>query len=1365
MTLHCTLVRGPESHLPAGPLELTIDAPEGASGADVCEHLEEKFGTGSITVNGEDLRSLRLGTAPFVNGAVLLDGGAAPLRRKQRNRRPESTSAAPLALAVHTGAGAGIVMPLRRGVYTLGRSDATVVIADAELSRHHARLVVTDKDIFIEDLDSANGTYVNGEQVRNAAVTTGSSIRCGNTTMSLMFTDVPDIALIRAGAPVKEPIAIPGRNAPSGRGALLVTAALPLAIGVGLAVFTGMWMFLAFAATSAFALLIPLLAGRRQQREFAAAVKDAVHQDRERRMASGPSLATLVLALGQAKRPPPQLPEEGGVCLRLGQANQSANITINGGTTPVNLPSAGEVPVLFSLSGTRTVFQGTPHVLDGMIRSLLMQVSGYPRCRHMRVVVHGQPGNLPLAARYLPQVTLTATADACRQALTQAVNSKHSQGVLVLPRAPADATTTAALVGLAIQNGWHVLEFQANGSKARPADVTLSENRSTLRRREGNVVFVPDLAPVGVFNACCRQLAAVPYPAGSAEPNVPTACGLEELLTLSAVQTAARWDASAVNDGLAAPLGRWAVGTTMLDLHADGPHLLVAGTTGSGKSELLRTLTLGLALSYPPDRVNFLFVDFKGGSGLGPLTGLVHCVGLLTDLKSGELERTLISLRAEIKLREEALAAARVPDLAAYRSTGAAKGFALPHLVIIIDEFRMLVDHSPEVLRELLRIAAIGRSLGIHLVMATQRPQGALTADIRANVTTSIALRVQSEMESVDIIGTKAASAISIGTPGRAFLARGTEPPQEFQAATTGRVQATADADDISVQLATDYLISGPSHGESDGLPTPVNASTPMVTLICDTWAARQGAPPRAPVAPPLPQDIEEPLTDYEASSVFHARERKWTLQLGLMDLPDAQRLEPLTWGPVRDGHIALIGAPGSGAGDALQLAVRRLLAQPSMVFCYLLDSTGTFHSAAGHARVGAVTGLHELRRAVRVLERLAEELAHRLSRPDHDAVPLVLMVSGWGSWVSAFRAGPLAPAEDLVHDLVRDGARAGITVMISGNRELVHARFSGALPNRLYFPADSNDDSRLAWPRMPSTAAVRGRAVAFGPVSHGGPAVCQLYRPATGHDQYDALAAASAGHQDEKSPFRVEPLPERITTAEINGLAGGPSGAAAPDMAGHRQAQLDLLIGVGGDEPAPVSCRLQAGAVLAVLGSPGSGKTNFLTSLQALHPGRRWLSPRAEDTGDDRAMPWAETLAAARAGRLAKDTVLLADDADLMSPTTLRDLGELQELGMAVILTAAFSPLLLQRVPLMMRARASGTGILLCPRTVSDGDVFGVRFEVEPSPPPGRAVHITGGRATAIQTPWGGSERSIGVRGSRAQAFQLKSGRSTSRA
>ena len=268
------------------------------------------------------------------------------------------------------------------------------------------------------------------------------------------------------------------------------------------------------------------------------------------------------------------------------------------------------------------------------------------------------------------------------------------------------------------------------------------------------------------------------------------------------------------------PSARGVRGILRIDLKADGPHFLVAGTTGSGKSEFLRTLAAGLAASHPPDRVNLLFIDFKGGSGLGPLTGLPHCVGMLTDLGAAQVERTLVSLRAEVRRREELLARANAPDLAAYESSPAA-GPPVPYLVIVVDEFRILVDEAPGALSELMRIAAIGRSLGIHLIMATQRPQGALNADIRANVTTCIALRVQSGPESFDIMGSGLAAAIPIARPGRAFLIRGAQAPEEFQTATlTPRTAARADGA-VTVRTATDELTRPPAAAglRADGSP------------------------------------------------------------------------------------------------------------------------------------------------------------------------------------------------------------------------------------------------------------------------------------------------------------------------------------------------------------------------------------------------------------------------------------------------------------------------------------------------------------------------------------------------------------------
>lgn len=1353
MTLHCTLVRSPHA-LPAGPpMELSITAPPGTSGAKIHALLVERFGTGAVSIGGDDLCSMSLGKAPLVNGAILVDGGSQPPSRR-RPRSPAPDPAAPIALAVHTGAGAGILVPLRRGTYTIGRSNTRIVVPDPELSREHARLVVTEKDIMIVDLESANGTYVDGGRVRHARVTTDSTIRCGNTAMSLVFLDLPDKALADAGTSVKEPLTVPGLTESGNRGILLLTAVLPLAIGIGLAVLTGMWMFLAFAAVSAVSVLIPLATGRRQAREFAQRIQSAVEEDRKRRQRAGPSLPLLMLAARHGQVAPSRAEGNGRVWLRLGQAAQEACLKVESGTAPRIVPSVGEVPVLLDPDPPNTTFRGPRTVAEAMIRSLVMQLAGYPCGSRTRIIICGPLESLPLPARFLPGVTLAGTRRAGMKALADGFGSTYDHGVLL--SIEASHMHEDGLREKAAGLGWQVLQFCEPDTVPGVPEVVLAERQSFLRETGRRIAFVPDLAPEDVFSSFCRQVAASPRPPEGQERPVPSACALDELLPITPADTAARWAASAGVRGLGVPLGLGATGPQLLDLLNDGPHLLVAGTTGSGKSELLRSLALALALTHPPDRVNFLFVDFKGGSGLGPLAGLVHCVGVLTDLSTHELERTLASLRAEIRVREEALAAARVPDLTAYRSTRASLSCPLPHLVIVIDEFRMLVDDAPEVIRELMRIASIGRSLGLHLVMATQRPQGALTADIRANVTSSIALRVQSEMESHDVIRTAAAAGIRLATPGRAFIARGMEEPEEFQAAATGACRAMA-VEETEIQLATEYLEAvGEDTAATAGTAdlTPAEAAAPLVSLVRNLWASQAGAAPRPPVAPPLPRKLTQPQRKISRGGLTAGATAKdgtsqWTIDLGLVDLPERQEVTPLLWKPAKDSHLAFVGGPASGAAEALDLAAREVAGHTAESHCYFLDAGGSFLGLAAHTRTGAHAGLHELRRAVRILERLAQELASRLNRAD-SCVPLVLVISGWGSWVSAFRAGPLAWAEDLVQDLVRDGANAGITVLISGERELVTARFCGSLPNRIYFPAGSNEDSRMAWPKMPSTAPVKGRGAAFGPIVGGPAAVCQLFEPASASAAQDGTSpneVVAAGTR----PFRVEPLPSLVSVPEVEALAARMDdvGATVPEAPlangkGPRRSDgdahsRDLLLGLGGDELQPVTVRIPAGGVFAVLGGAGSGKTNVLRTLQALNPAAgRWTCP---DGGTDPEEFWKCSLAKAREGELPRAAVLLADDIDLLPAGALQDLSELHALGHPVVLTANYSPLLLQRVPLVMDCRAAGRGLLLSPRSASEGDLFGVRFDIEPDPPAGRGMLISRGRSSPVQVAWAGTE------------------------
>ena len=230
-------------------------------------------------------------------------------------------------------------------------------------------------------------------------------------------------------------------------------------------------------------------------------------------------------------------------------------------------------------------------------------------------------------------------------------------------------------------------------------------------------------------------------------PTAP-ACWTSWLRTgLTPEDVAGRWRVQPRSTS--ALLGVAAAGPYTVDLRRDGPHALVGGTTGSGKSELLQTLIASLALGNRPDEMVFVLVDYKGGSAFKDCALLPHTVGMVTDLDGHLTARALASLEAELRRRERLLAARSEPRTS--RTTRPAAGAAdarLPRLLLVIDEFKALAEELPDFLDGLVRIAARGRSLGIHLVLATQRPGGIVSADIKANVNLRIALRVRDTVDS-----------------------------------------------------------------------------------------------------------------------------------------------------------------------------------------------------------------------------------------------------------------------------------------------------------------------------------------------------------------------------------------------------------------------------------------------------------------------------------------------------------------------------------------------------------------------------------------------------------------------------------------
>ena len=244
-----------------------------------------------------------------------------------------------------------------------------------------------------------------------------------------------------------------------------------------------------------------------------------------------------------------------------------------------------------------------------------------------------------------------------------------------------------------------------------------------------------------------------------------------------ALPTRLDWDPRA-SRGLAGALsvviGRSESGAVALDLVSDGPHALVAGCTGSGKSEALLGWLASIAHCYPPESVRFILIDYKGGSTFARLADLPHTQALLTDLDAGATSRALGGIASVLRRREATLSELGLPDLKAWEKAHDTDPHAYPppppRLIVAIDEFRVLADTHPESMDVLLRLAAQGRSLGLHLIAATQRPSGAVSAGMRANMDIRLALRCVSASDSTDILGDARASALP-RVPGRAVLA------------------------------------------------------------------------------------------------------------------------------------------------------------------------------------------------------------------------------------------------------------------------------------------------------------------------------------------------------------------------------------------------------------------------------------------------------------------------------------------------------------------------------------------------------------------------------------------------------------------
>ncbi|MDI9914251.1 FtsK/SpoIIIE domain-containing protein [Rhodococcus sp. IEGM 1379] len=527
---------------------------------------------------------------------------------------------------------------------------------------------------------------------------------------------------------------------------------------------------------------------------------------------------------------------------------------------------------------------------------------------------------------------------------------------------------------------------------------------------------------------------------------------------------------------LRAMIGSLGAGALALDLREQGPHALVGGTTGSGKSEFLQTWVLGMAAAHSPDRVTFLFVDYKGGAAFADCVDLPHTVGLVTDLSQHLVRRALTSLRAEIHFRERLLNRKKAKDLISLEKTGDPE--CPPSLIIIVDEFAALVQEVPEFVDGVVDVAQRGRSLGLHLILATQRPAGVVKDNLRANTNLRIALRMADAEDSSDVIGVPDAAHFPTNMPGRAAVRTGPGRLTAFQAGYAGgRTTEVPEAPPISIsemQFGARVHWDEPlpeGQVEEDLRPTDIVRTVSTIRAAAEAGRIPAARKPWLPV-------LEEAYGVRQLNPPGQGSSDN-RLLLGVADDPQNQAQPTLYYDPDVDGNLAIFGAGGSGKSATLrQIAIASAITvSGGPVHCYGLDfGSAGLKLIEPLPHVGAVISGDDEERIGRLMRRLVElidtrselyaqanasnitEYRKRAGQPDEPRI--MVLVDGIGAFREAYELSTLSPWFSLFTQIATDGRSVGVHVVISADRPTaVTASLGSTIGRRIVLRLAGPDD------------------------------------------------------------------------------------------------------------------------------------------------------------------------------------------------------------------------------------------------------------------------------------------------------------------
>ena len=823
-------------------------------------------------------------------------------------------------------------------------------------------------------------------------------------------------------------------------------------------------------------------------------------------------------------------------------------------------------------------------------------------------------------------------------------------------------------------------------------------------------------ATVATANHAAARLARLDDPElGTDRANLPVSVSLVSLLggepTAESVER--RWHATRGTADLRVAIGAAAEGPLVLDLVVDGPHLLIGGTTGSGKSELLRSLVAGLALSADPDHLAFVLIDYKGGAAFDRCAEMPHVAGMVTDLDDRLAERALVCLEAELRHREERLRAAGAEDLAAFRARSNPGTEPLPRLVVVVDEFATLAAELPDFLHSLVGVAQRGRSLGVHMVLATQRPAGVVTDDIRANTSCRIALRVTDRHDSNDVIDSPAAARIPRQRPGQALARLGPGELVAFQSALVTGTTPHRSAG-LRVGSAGDHRSHAcPEQSHDSTERSDLDAVVDAVRAAHRRWGGRA---PRSPWPAPLPTEVS---ADALAAMVAAGETAAW-----LVDDPMRQRQFPGGWHP-GDGHLVVMGGPGSGTSTTLAAVALDLCRTrpPDDLHVYGIDlDAGLLSGLEGLPHVGAVIAPTDGERRARLLRMLDDEVAARRSRPA--SIGIVLLVDDLAGLARAHDPVRDPEPHDRFARIWSDGAAVGVTVAVSIARAADLPPDLAASVGMVLVHATADAGEGLRFGLRSSTAGlVPGRALR---VDDG--REVQVSRPATGDLAAAVSELAAAATPARGAPAGVGSLPQAVSFTNL------PASAVIGDR------RIDIRFAMGDLCLAPTGFALHDGEHALVLGPPRTGRSCALAAIGAA--ARRAgveVVVVADRPGGLASLLGVDPVPAAGlectpdgARRL-----LLVDDADRIGdPSGLLARAAATRDGTCHLVASSTAERLRSSYGHWLHEmRACRTGVLFRPGPL-DGDLLGATLPTRLAlpPVPGRGVIVADGTAVAAQ-------------------------------